>query len=148
MSSRPSQARTRRRSTSARRDEEKGPSFLLVIGLLMCGGLTLTYSSIRLRSPLPHVCQNRAIALEGLPHALTYSIRGGRPVQWLSTRTAGRNCPGTDHPGPVLITATFVGYKVLGLLGAVLATIGVFTPCFFILVLLLPYTTGWERWSR
>ena len=42
-------------------------------------------------------------------------------------------------PGPILITATFVGYKIGNLLGALMATLGVFFPSFFILVLLIPY---------
>jgi chromate transporter len=33
-------------------------------------------------------------------------------------------------PGPVLITATFIGYKVAGLLGAIAATIAAFLPSF------------------
>ena len=31
-------------------------------------------------------------------------------------------------PGPVLITATFIGYKVFGILGAVCGSLAVFTP--------------------
>jgi chromate transporter len=46
---------------------------------------------------------------------------------------------GQVTPGPILITATFVGYKVANLLGAAMATLGVFFPSFFILVLLIPY---------
>jgi chromate transporter len=46
---------------------------------------------------------------------------------------------GQVTPGPILITATFVGYKVANLLGAFMATLGVFFPSFFILVLLIPY---------
>jgi chromate transporter len=46
---------------------------------------------------------------------------------------------GQVTPGPVLITATFVGYKVSNFLGAFMATLGVFFPSFFILILLIPY---------
>src|SRR5208337_2112265 len=35
---------------------------------------------------------------------------------------------GQITPGPVYITATFIGYKMLGLIGALVATIAVFTP--------------------
>ncbi|HEX4946614.1 MAG TPA: chromate transporter [Blastocatellia bacterium] len=37
---------------------------------------------------------------------------------------------GQITPGPVMITATFIGYKVAGLLGAIAATIAAFLPSF------------------
>jgi chromate transporter len=46
---------------------------------------------------------------------------------------------GQATPGPILITATFVGYKVANVLGAAMATLGMFAPSFFILILLIPY---------
>ena len=38
---------------------------------------------------------------------------------------------GQITPGPFLITATFIGYKVSGVWGSILATIGMFFPSFF-----------------
>jgi chromate transporter len=59
---------------------------------------------------------------------------------WLSTKEFLDGIAlGQVTPGPILITATFVGYKVANLLGAFMATLGVFFPSFFILVLLIPY---------
>ncbi len=46
---------------------------------------------------------------------------------------------GQVTPGPILITATFVGYKVANFLGAFMATLGMFAPSFFILILLIPH---------
>jgi chromate transporter len=60
--------------------------------------------------------------------------------QWLSTKEFLDGIAlGQVTPGPILITATFVGYKVANLSGAFMATLGVFFPSFFILVLLIPY---------
>ena len=59
---------------------------------------------------------------------------------WLSTKEFLDGIAlGQVTPGPILITATFVGYKVSNILGATMATLGVFFPSFFILVLLIPY---------
>ena len=42
-------------------------------------------------------------------------------------------------PGPIVITATFVGYKVGGLLGALLGTVAVFFPSFLVVTTLAPH---------
>ncbi len=42
-------------------------------------------------------------------------------------------------PGPVVITVAFIGYLVAGPLGAVVASIGVFLPCYLFVILPAPY---------
>jgi chromate transporter len=46
---------------------------------------------------------------------------------------------GQFTPGPIVITATFVGYLVHGFLGAIVATVAIFLPSFLILVGVAPY---------
>jgi chromate transporter len=59
---------------------------------------------------------------------------------WLSTKEFLDGIAlGQVTPGPILITATFVGYKVSNVLGATMATLGIFFPSFFILILLIPF---------
>lgn len=41
---------------------------------------------------------------------------------------------GQITPGPIAISATFIGYQVAGLIGAALATFGMFAPPFFLAV--------------
>jgi chromate transporter len=41
-------------------------------------------------------------------------------------------------PGPVLSTATFIGYTILGLPGAIIATVCIFLPSFVIVLLIKP----------
>ena len=43
---------------------------------------------------------------------------------------------GQITPGPVLITSAFIGYKVQGVIGAVISTVAIFTPSIILLFLL------------
>jgi chromate transporter len=58
-------------------------------------------------------------------------------MHWLDV-TAFRDgiAMGQITPGPVFITATFIGYKVHGLTGALVATIAIFTPSLAAIMLL------------
>jgi chromate transporter len=46
---------------------------------------------------------------------------------------------GQVTPGPIVITATFIGYLLDGILGGVIATIGIFLPSFILVVAISPY---------
>jgi len=46
---------------------------------------------------------------------------------------------GQVTPGPIVITATFVGYLIAGLPGALVGTISIFTPSLVILMAAVPY---------
>ena len=52
---------------------------------------------------------------------------------------------GQVTPGPIVITATFVGYQVAGLIGAVVATLAIFTPSFLMLIVSVPYFDHWQK---
>jgi len=55
-------------------------------------------------------------------------------LRWIDQKTFMDGIAlGQITPGPIVITATFVGYLLKGFLGATLATISVFTPSFIIM---------------
>ena len=49
---------------------------------------------------------------------------------------------GQFTPGPIVITATFVGYLLKGPLGGLIATIAMFLPSFLILIGVAPWFDG------
>jgi chromate transporter len=59
---------------------------------------------------------------------------------WLDARTFMDGIAlGQVTPGPIVITATFVGYQVAGLAGAVVATLAVFVPSLTLLIAAVPH---------
>lgn len=59
---------------------------------------------------------------------------------WLTTREFMDGIAlGQVTPGPIMITATFVGYRIAGVVGAVASTLAVFFPSFLVLVGAVPH---------
>jgi chromate transporter len=59
---------------------------------------------------------------------------------WLDSKTFLDGIAlGQVTPGPIVITATFIGYLLYGLLGASIATVSIFLPSFLIVVGAAPY---------
>jgi len=87
-------------------------------------GLLLTLSSIFLR--VGSVTFGGGLVMLPLIEAEVVNTH-----QWLTHQEfADAAALGQITPGPVLITATFVGYRVAGTLGALIATISIFLPAF------------------
>ncbi len=60
--------------------------------------------------------------------------------EWLDSKTFMDGIAlGQVTPGPIVITAAFVGYLVYGILGAIAGTIGIFAPSFFMVVAIAPF---------
>jgi len=65
---------------------------------------------------------------------------------WLDSQTFMDGIAlGQVTPGPIVITATFVGYQVAGLTGAVVGTVSIFTPSFLMVLAMVPYFDRLQR---
>lgn len=59
---------------------------------------------------------------------------------WMDSKTLMDGMAlGQVTPGPIVITATFIGYLPFGFAGAIVATIAMFTPSFLVLLVAAPY---------
>jgi chromate transporter len=52
---------------------------------------------------------------------------------------------GQVTPGPIMLTATFIGYAAMGPLGGLAATVAIFSPSWVILVAAAPRFRAWSR---
>ena len=79
--------------------------------------------------------------LYGSGYVLVAYLQGGLvdTRHWITqTQLFDAIAVGQITPGPVLSTATFVGYLMLGVPGALVATIGIFLPSFFFVFAINP----------
>jgi len=67
--------------------------------------------------------------------------------QWVTTKEFVDGIAlGQVTPGPISITATFLGYKLAGLWGAFVGTVAIYFPSFFIVILLIPQYDRLRGW--
>jgi chromate transporter len=115
---------------------------LTVLAVLICLALALSYFvDPKITSLSLNLSKIGALAFGGgFPAIPLIQYEMVDRFQWLTTKEFMDGIAlGQVTPGPILITATFIGYKVSNVLGATMATLGIFFPSFFILVLLIPY---------
>lgn len=59
---------------------------------------------------------------------------------WMDSQTFMNGIAlGQITPGPIVITATFVGYMLYGPIGGIVATFGIFLPSFLVVIAAVPY---------
>jgi chromate transporter len=115
---------------------------LTVLAVLICLALALSYFvDPKITSLSLNLSKIGALAFGGgFPAIPLIQYEMVDRFQWLTTKEFMDGIAlGQVTPGPILITATFIGYKVSNVIGATMATLGIFFPSFFILVLLIPY---------
>src|ERR1041384_2965057 len=102
--------------------------FALAMPLVAKLGLLLTLSAIFLR--MGSVTFGGGLVMVPLIESEVVNTH-----HWLTHQEfADAFALGQITPGPVLITATFVGYRVAGTLGALVATISIFLPAFLLTI--------------
>jgi len=127
---------SRRSNDQTLDDEEREESttfrsiglFALAMPLIAKLGLLLTLSAIFLR--IGTVTFGGGLVMAPLIESEVVDTH-----HWLTHQEfADAFALGQITPGPVLITATFVGYRVAGTLGALVATISIFLPAFLLTI--------------
>ncbi|MGB1155716.1 MAG: chromate efflux transporter [Alphaproteobacteria bacterium] len=133
-------------ATTPETTPERGPPLGWVHLLALVGVLTCLVSFV---VPWPGQAEPTLLALSSAVSGLSLMLFGGGFVfipliqdvfvgqfEWIETREfTTAIAMGQVTPGPILISATFIGYKLGGVVGAALATIAMFGPPAVLIVL-------------
>jgi chromate transporter len=116
-------------------------SLMGIAPLWFTEGLSGTASTDTLKDILIFFAKSGAVVF-GSGLAIVPFLHGGvvQEFKWLTERQfVDAVAIAMITPGPVVITVGFIGYLVGGFVGAALAAIGVFLPCYFFTVVPAPF---------
>lgn len=118
-----------------------GWAFLILVGVSAAFFLLLFFASPELFSLAATMAGIDLFAFGGGFAALPLMFHEVVEVHsWLDSTTFINGLAlGQVTPGPIVITATFVGYLTYGFWGGVVATIGIFIPSFLMVLGTIPY---------
>ncbi|MEO7112241.1 MAG: chromate efflux transporter [Polyangiaceae bacterium] len=121
-------ARVAKRAAAISKDgspkSERLHSFPLPLFLMAGGGFTILAALVRVFVPIGVATFGGGLAM--IP-AIEHTVVIER--HWLDAKAfADAIALGQITPGPVAICATFIGYRVAGILGAIVATVAMFGP--------------------
>jgi len=130
--------------TSPAEEEPKGWSLrhvIILLGVVMAGVIPLYFLDARLFSLAILMFKIDLFAFGGAFGSIPLMLHEVVHVRgWLDSKTLMDGIAlGQVTPGPIVITATFIGYLLHGFIGALVATVAIFTPSFIILAGVLPF---------
>jgi chromate transporter len=137
---------------SASSDDSRGTfrPVIVLVALIAAGLLLLAFWDKRLLSLAALMLKVDTLAFGGAFASMPLMLHEVVDLRkWMDTKTFMDGIAlGQVTPGPILITATFIGYQVAGVVGAIVGTIGIFSPSFIYIVLLTPHFDRLQRSQR
>jgi len=137
-------------SSSAKKEGDAGkvPRAIAVFMILACAGVVGLYFADRKLYRLAVIMLRIDLFAFGggfasLPLMFHEVVNA---MGWMDSKTFMDGIAlGQATPGPIIITATFVGYLVRGFPGALVATVAIFTPSFVVLAVATPFFDRLKR---
>jgi chromate transporter len=135
---------------SRRREPPQAPPTLLLLPAALVTGAKGPATALTMWKLLVYFATAGAFVF-GSGLAIVPFLHGGVVTQngWLDERQfLDAVAVAMITPGPVVITVAFIGFLVAGPLGACVAAVGVFLPCFVITVVAAPHFHRWASRGR